>query len=97
MSARRLTLALFGVGVLLLAVGTTVFFAFFPHSVEDWFGFAAAEDPFADWEMGWPEPSGDLRLTMVSAAISGAGFLVLLVPIIAWGEQLGRRLGETSR
>lgn len=93
MSAQRVTLGLFGLGVLLLAVGATVFFVFFPHSgVEDFGWFANTEEDYADWEMGWPDPSGDLRLTMVGAAIAGVGFLVILVPIIAWGVRLGRML-----
>ena len=37
--------------------------------------------------------SGDLRLSLLGAAIAGAGFLVVLVPIVAWGVYLGRRLG----
>ena len=95
MSARRLALGLFGLGVLLLAVGATVFFVFFPHGIDDvgWFGYGAERD-HADWEMGWPESSGDLRLSMVGAAVAGVGFLVVLVPLIAWAVHLGRSLGD---
>ena len=95
-SPRRLLLGLFAVGVGLLAIGAAVFFASFPHGTDDfgWFAYADAPDN-ADWEMGWPDPSGDLRLTMLGAAIAGAGFLVMLVPIVAWGVHLGRGLGSS--
>lgn len=97
MSPRRLLLGLLAVGVGLLAIGATVFFVYLPHGVDDFGWFAhAGEDPYADWEMGWPDSSGDLRLSLLGAAVAGAGFLVVLVPIVAWGVHLGRRLGGAS-
>jgi hypothetical protein len=93
-TARRLTLALFLVGLGLLAVGAAIFFWQFPHSPGDYGWFAYGKDPeparYADWSMGWPGTEGDLRLSLAGAAVAGAGFLVILVPIIAWGVRLGQ-------
>lgn len=94
MSPRTVLLGLAAVGVALLAVGAAVFFANFPRSGLEEFGWFAQSGDDPNWTMGWPEPTGDLRLTMVGAAIAGAGFLVVLVPIVAWGVHLGRRLGR---
>ncbi|WP_460835168.1 hypothetical protein [Nocardioides hungaricus] len=86
MSPRRLLLGLFGAGVALLAVGAAVFFAFFPHQESGgWFAYG-------DVEGGLPRAEGSLRAALVGAAIAGTGFLVVLVPIVAWGVRLGRRL-----
>lgn len=98
MTALRVVLALFVLGLTLLAVGATIFFWQFPHAPGDhgWFAYAADEHRYADWEMGWPGTEGNLRLTMAGAAVAGAGFLVILVPIIAWGVRLGLALDRPT-
>ena len=90
MTPRRLLLGLFGLGVLLLALGATVFFAYFPHwESGGWFVYAG--DDYAG-----PGLEGDLRAALGGAAIAGAGFLVILVPIVAWGVRLGQLLGRSQ-
>jgi hypothetical protein len=100
-SARRAVLVLFVVGLALLAAGAALFILQFPHAPDDfgWFAYAddTQADPFADWSMGWPGSEGDVRLSLAGAAIAGAGFLVILVPIIAWGVRSGRMQSDAER
>ncbi|GAA4363994.1 hypothetical protein [Nocardioides caricicola] len=97
MSERRVVQLLFLVGLGLLAVGAAVFFWQFPHTPDTWFGYRSDGSSDADWHMGWPGTEGDLRLSLAGAALAGAGFLVILVPIIAWAVRLGLRLAEADR
>ena len=90
MSPRRLVLGLLAVGLGLLAVGAALFFVYVPH-YETGGCFV-----YADWDGGGPCLQGDLRAAMAGAAIAGAGFLVVLVPIVAWGVRLGRLLGAAG-
>lgn len=96
MTPRRVLLGLFGLGVLILAIGAAIFFAQFPHTSDSWSGYAGDVDAGADWSMGWPGVEGDLRGAMAGAAIAGVGFLVILVPIVASGVWLGRQLERSA-
>jgi hypothetical protein len=88
---------LFVVGLALLVVGAVLFFWQFPHSGAEWVGMpAGAADGHSDWSMGWQD-HGSLRWSLFGAAIAGAGFLVILAPIIAWGVRLGLALGQPDR
>lgn len=95
MNPQRVVVGLALIGVGLLAVGAALFFWQFPHAPDDygWFGYAGEVEAGDDWSMGWPGVEGDLRLSLAGAAVAGAGFLVVLVPIVAWGVRLGHALG----
>lgn len=90
MSPQKQLRVLLGVGVLLLALGATVFFASFPHQVT---GNCLV---YAGAGRGLPCTEGSLRGALAGAAVAGVGFLVILVPIVAWGVRLGRSLGRSE-
>lgn len=91
MSPQKLVRVLFGLGILILGIGALVFFAYFPHQAS---GGCFA---YGDFQGGLPCTEGSLRATMLGAAVAGVGFLVVLVPIIAWGVRLGQALGRSDR
>jgi hypothetical protein len=85
--ARSRVLLLFLAGVALLAVGALIFFTQLPSGQTDFIAYGPLDD--ADLpDLGNP------RLALGGAAIAGAGFLVILVPIVACGVRLGQLLGQ---
>lgn len=81
---------LFLAGLALLVVGALVFFTQLPSGQTEFVVLGPLDD--ADLpDLGNP------RLALGGAAIAGAGFLVILVPIVAWGVLLGQALGSSDR